>query len=125
MAGVDRVDLPNRFGDFAERMEGDDAVAAGAKNFRKAGFLGDDGAAGGEIAGAAVAEPTGIEPDVLVLGDGELAFRAADVIAVETVLSAEIVRSAEAPAVAEEFGAGLVILDVGGQLEGFARFFGR
>src|SRR5881394_1316533 len=96
----------------------------GAKDFAEAGFLDDDGATGGEVTAAAVAEPAGVQPHILVLGDGELAFRAADVIAVKAIVGAEIVRGAEAPAVAQEFSARLVVLYVGGELERFAGAFG-
>src|ERR1700720_737097 len=93
------------------------------KDSREAGFLNDDRATGGEVATAPVAEPPGIESDVLILRNGKLAFRAPDVIAVKLVIGAEIVGSAETPAVAQEFFSRPVVLDVGRELEGFAGFF--
>src|SRR5438874_11327465 len=93
------------------------------EEFRKAGFLDDDGSSGGKVAAAPVAEPTGVQPDVLVFRDGELAFRAPDVIAVKPVVGAQVVRGAEPPAVAQELSAGPVILNVGRELEWLAGFF--
>jgi len=55
-------------------------VAAAAEMLREAGILDDNRATGGEITAAPVAKPAGIQPDVLVFGDGEFAFRTADVI---------------------------------------------
>src|SRR5205814_3722669 len=80
---------------------------------REAGILDDNRATGGEITAAPVAEPAGVQPDVLVFGDGEFAFRTADVIAIEAIVRAEIVRSAETPAVPDKFLTGLVVLDIG------------
>ena len=47
-----------------------------------AGILHDHRAAGGEVADAAVAEPAGAADDIAVLGDAELAARAAHVVAI-------------------------------------------
>ena len=95
------------------------------EDFREAGFLNDHGTAGGEIATAPVAEPAGIEADVLVLGHGEFAFRAPDVIPVEPIVRAQILRGAEAPAVALELRARAFVLDVGRELERFSGFLRR
>src|SRR5262249_15604245 len=73
----------------------------------------------------AVAEPTGIEADVLVLGNGELAFGALDVIAVEPVIDAHLQRRSQAPTVLLKFSARFCIVDVGCHLECFAGFFWR
>ena len=45
---------------------------------------------GREVGGAAIAEPAGAQPDVLVLGDRELAARAADVGAVGVQVDGEV-----------------------------------
>jgi len=74
----DRIDCGEYFVAGAEREQS----AAGRQEFAEAGLLRDDRAPGGEIARAAVAEPAGVRPDVLVARDGELRARAADVIAV-------------------------------------------
>ena len=71
-------------------------MAAAGEVGTEASLLNNDGTARGEITAAPVAEPTGVKTDVLVLRDGEFAFRAADVIAIELVIGAEIVRSVEA-----------------------------
>ena len=90
--------------------------------FGETGLLGDDGPAGGQVAGAPVAEPAGVQPDVLILGDGEFAFRSPDVIAIEPVIDAQIVRaSGNASRCARNFARVVVVLDVGRELEGFAR----
>jgi len=98
-------------------------VSAAGEKGGETGLLGDDGAAGGEVATAPVAEPAGVKTDVLVFRDSEFAFGAADVIAIAAVVGAEVVRGAETPAVPEKFFARLVVLDVGGQLEGFTGAF--
>src|SRR5438045_9455415 len=92
------------------------------EEFRKAGFLDDDGTSGGEVATAPVAEPAGVEPDVLVFRDGELAFRAPDVIAVKPVVGAQVVRGAEPPAVAQELSSGPVIFNVSREMDWLAGF---
>src|ERR1043166_1657678 len=98
-------------------------MAAARENRSKTSLLNDDGTACGEIAAAPVAEPTGVEPDVLVFRDGELAFRAANVVTVETIVRAEIVRSAKAPTVSDKLFSSLVVLYVGGEFEGFTGAF--
>src|SRR5207248_3111884 len=100
-------------------------MAVGAVDAGKAGFLDDDGPSRGEVAAAAVAEPAGVQSDVLVLGDGEFAFRAADVVAVKTIVGTQIVRRAETPTVSQEFVADFIVLDIGRELEGFAGTFRR
>src|SRR5438045_5562147 len=98
-------------------------MCVGAGDAGKAVFLNNDGTARGEVTAAAVAEPARVQSDVLVLGDGEFAFRAADVVAVKTIVGAQIVRRAETPAVSQEFFAGRIVLDIGRELEGFAGAF--
>src|SRR5215475_723920 len=91
--------------------------------FWEAGFLRNDWAAGCQITCAAVAEPAGVKPDVLILGDGELAFGTLDIIAIEPVIDAHLQRRSEAPAVFLKFSARLCIVDVGCHLECFVGFF--
>ena len=114
--GIVGVYLFHGTGDFAQRLEGEEAGVL-SKDFREAGFLSDDGPAGGEVATAAIAEPAGIEADVLILGHREFAFRAPDVIPVEPIVRAQVRRRTEAPAVAFEFFARSRVLDVGRELE--------
>ena len=64
-----------------------------------AGVLLDRGPAGGEVAGGAVAEPAAAQPDVHVLGDRELAARAAQVVAVAERIGRDGARVGDRPAV--------------------------
>src|SRR5262245_41114850 len=73
------------------RVEGEQALARGERTAEPR-VLGDDGSAGGEVAGAPLAEPAAAEPDVLVLGHGELAPRRPDVVAVAPRVGREGVR---------------------------------
>src|SRR5262245_52778901 len=73
--------------------------AAGWKRVAEAGVLRDDRPPGREIRGAAIAEPAGAEADVLILGDGELTARAADVVAVSIDIGGQRFRVDDVPAV--------------------------
>src|SRR4051812_22910296 len=95
-------------------------MAPAAINSGEPGFLDDDRTARGEITAAAIAEPSSVQSDILVLCDGEFTFRPPDVIAVKAIVGAQIVGAAEPPAVVHEFFAGRVLLDVGGEFKGFA-----
>ncbi len=55
---------------------------------REAGLLNNDGATSCEIAGAAIAKPTGVQADILIFRDGEFAFGMADIVPVEPVIDA-------------------------------------
>src|SRR5262249_15409178 len=57
---------------------------------------------GGEIRRAPVAEPARAQPDVLILGDGELAARAGDVVAIGVDVLGDRRDVAEEPAVPVE-----------------------
>ena len=70
--------------------------------------LRDHRAARGEIGGAAVAEPAGTQPDVLILGDCELGSRVANVIAVPVEVRREVKRVPNPPAATLEQFAVLV-----------------
>src|ERR1700737_4276531 len=88
----------------------------------EAGLLNDDRPSGGEITDAAVAKPSRIQPDVLVLRHGELAFRALDVIAIHPVIDAHLQWRNKSPAISNELGARVLLLDVGRELKCLARF---
>ena len=60
------------------------------------------GPPGGQVGGAAVAEPAGAQAHVLVLRDRELAARAGDVVAVGVGVGREVERVPHLPAVALE-----------------------
>src|ERR1700675_2647065 len=91
--------------------------------FCETGFLGNDRTSGGEVTGAPIAEPTGVEPDVLIFCDCELAFRLLDIIAVEPVIDAHLHRRSESPTVALEFLPRFSVLDVCCQAESFPGLF--
>src|ERR1700730_12769763 len=91
--------------------------------FGETGFLNHNRPAGGEVTNAAVAEPAGVQAHVLILGDRELGFRAADVITVKPVIDTQLKRRLKTPTVTLKFCAGLLIFDIGGELKLFSRFF--
>ena len=119
VAGIVGVDSFHGFGDFAKRFEGEKAVVL-SEDFRESGFLNDDGTAGREIATAPVAEPSRVETNVLILGHGEFAFRAPDVVPVTPVVRAQVVRRTKEPAVSLELSSRWRVLDVGRQLKRFS-----
>src|SRR6185369_16132255 len=69
-----RVDPGERVDRLVHRLVGEEAFA-GRDEAAETAVLRDDWPAGGEIAGAAVAEPAALRPDVDVLRDRELAAR--------------------------------------------------
>ena len=95
---LDRLDRGCGLVDRREREEG----LARRKDSAEAGVLGHHRTAGGEVRGAAVAEPARPQPHVLILRDRELAARAADVLAVGVEVGREIERGSHAPAAALE-----------------------
>jgi hypothetical protein len=124
MPSVIGVDAFHRFGNFTGRFECDQTVTAAAKEVRKTGVLDDNRTTGGEITAAPVAEPTGVESNVLVLRHCEFAFGTANVVAVKAMIRAQIVGRPEPPALLQELFAGRFVLDVRRELERFARAFG-
>src|SRR5262249_12350986 len=90
---VFRRDIPDRAGvdlvtalDGVERSEHiidgpkREQAAACRQDMAEACVLGDHGLAGGQVAGASVAEPATPQPDILILRNGELAPRAEDIV---------------------------------------------
>src|SRR5262249_57048219 len=67
--------------DAVHRLEREQPLAR-RQELAEARLLRDHRAPGGQVAGAAVAEPAGTRADVLVAGNGELAARAPDVVTV-------------------------------------------
>ena len=74
-----RIDGIKSANDFLHRVEREQALTGGEK-FAEPSVLGNHRAPCGEIAGAPIAEPASVQPDVLILGDRELAPRAPYVI---------------------------------------------
>ena len=98
VVGVDRLD---RRQDLVHRREREQALA-GREHVAEAGVLADHRPAGGQVGGAAVAEPAGAQAHVLVLGDGELAARVRDVVAVGVGVGGEVERVPHLPALSLE-----------------------
>ena len=98
---VVRLDRLDRGDGLVDRREREERLA-GRERIAEAGVLGDDRTAGGEVRRAAVAEPAGPQPHVLVLRDRELAARASDVVAVGIEVGGEVERVAHAPPAALE-----------------------
>ena len=84
--GVDRLD---RREDLVRGREREQALAGGERG-AEAGVLGDHRPAGRQVGGAAVAEPARAQAHVLVLGDGELAAGARDVVPVVVQVDREV-----------------------------------
>src|SRR5207247_262765 len=73
---------------------------AGGEDVAEPSLLRDDGAPGGEIGRTPVTEPAGTQDGILLLGDGELASRARDIVAVSVHVVGELRRRTDLPAVA-------------------------
>ena len=91
----------------------------------EAGLLSDHGTTGCEVAGGAVAEPSCIEPHILILGTGVLALGVPYIITIAIPIDAQVVRENESPIVPLKEFELLLLLDIGGHLERFARTPGR
>jgi hypothetical protein len=118
------VDGVDRLRGLLDRGECEEALA-GRQDVAEPGVLGDHRAAGGQVGGAAVAEPAAAQPDVLVLGDGELPSRSGDVSAVGVEIGGDPQGIANAPAMLGEQQAVLVGAAGQGELEGLRRAFGQ
>src|SRR5712691_11601018 len=66
-------------GDLLYRIEGKQTLS-GWQSAPEAGILGDDRLSSGQVICAAVAEPAGAQPDIQILGDGELGVGPKDVV---------------------------------------------
>ncbi len=95
MVGAHRLEGRHDVLQAAEREQ----ALAGREELPERGVLRDDRAARGQVAGAPIAEPAASQADVLVLGHGELATGAQDVVAVGLDLARERHRVDDAPAV--------------------------
>src|ERR1700738_3192039 len=124
MFGVIGVDHLHRIDNFVERAEGEQTAVVTVV-FGEASLLNDDRTAGREVATAPIAEPSGVEPHVLIFRHRKFAFRSTDVIAVKPVIDAQLKRRGEAPAVAFKFFSCWSIFDVGRKLKSFSCFFWR
>ena len=94
VVGVDALDRGDRLVEVAKAKS---ASPVGSTSPKPVSCV-TTGRPGGEVGGAAVAEPAGAQADVLVLGDGELAARRPDVVAVGVEVGREVERGADAPA---------------------------
>src|SRR5438045_5818140 len=112
------VNFAHRFGDFRELAKPEESTLL-AVDLGETGLLRDYRTSGGEIAGAAIAEPSGVQSNVLILGDGELGFGSANVIAIIPVIDAQIVRGAKAPTGLRKLCSRLLVLNICGQLKYF------
>ena len=84
----------NHFGGFADivqRFEGKEPGIATVM-FGETGLLSDHRPSSGQITGAPVTEPTGVEPNILIFGYCEFALRPLDVITVKPVIHAHLQR---------------------------------
>src|SRR4051812_38001211 len=111
-----RVDHLHRFDDFAQRLEGEHAAISSIV-VRESSLLRDYRSSGCQVARAAVAEPAGFKPHVLVLCDGELPLGAPDVIAITLRIETEPRRRSELPAVTLKLRAQLSSFAAGCDLE--------
>src|SRR5438874_13770216 len=91
MARIIAIDLFHCAGHLGQGIEREQSAAAVMAG--ESGLLNDYRPAGGEVAAAAITEPSGIQTNVLILGDGELAFRSPDVMSLERVVGAQHMRA--------------------------------
>src|SRR5262249_1188575 len=70
---------------------------AGGQDGTEPGILGDDWPAGGQVAGAAFAEPATAQTYVLVFGDGEFAPRGSYIVAIGPRIGGEDVGVGQSP----------------------------
>src|SRR5581483_8503100 len=87
----------------------------------EAGALGDDGFAGGQIAGVALAEPAAAQAHVLILGHRPLRARATEQLLIAERLERRQQRALDPPAVLDEPRAVAGVVDVQPQIEAHAR----
>src|SRR5262249_25897133 len=102
------------------RPEAEQALSR-REELAEARLLRQDRAAGGQVAGAAIAEPAGPEANVLVLGDGELASRAAQVVAIRLEVSGEARGAPDAPPMRTQPRRVVAVQGGRGQLERLGR----
>src|SRR5205085_7596431 len=98
VVGLDRLDRSRGLVDRLEYEQG----FAGRQNPLETRVLCDDGSARREVGGRPVAEPAASKAHVLVLRDGELAPRAADVVAIRIGVGREVEGVPDPPAAALE-----------------------
>src|SRR6266550_7818835 len=118
MTAIISVNFAHRFGDFRELAKTEESTLL-AVDLAETGLLRDYRTSGGKIAGAAIAKPSGVQSNVLILGDGELGFGSANVIAIIPVIDAQIVRGAKAPTGLRKLCSRLLVLNICGQLKCF------
>src|SRR5437762_379768 len=116
MTAIISVNFAHRFGDFSELAKTEESTLL-AVDLAETGLLRDYRTSGGKIAGAAIAEPSGVQSNVLILGDGELGFRSANVIAVVPVIDAQVVRGAKAPTGLRKLYSRLLVFNICGQFK--------
>src|SRR4029077_7686220 len=122
MTAIISVNFAHRFGDFRELAKTEESTLL-AVDLGETGLLRNYRTSGGKIAGAAIAEPSGVQSNVLILGDGELSFGSANVIAIIPVIDAQIVWGAKAPTSLRKLCSRLLLLNICGQLKCFPGYF--
>src|SRR5215475_5335200 len=115
IAFVIAFDRVHRRQDVFHRSEAEESLAR-RQRLAEAGLLSDHRAAGGQVTGAAVAEPAGTGTNVLVARDGELSARALDIAPVAIDVFRYLHRMRLAPAVLAEQSL-YFLVHPGGQLE--------
>src|SRR5438477_11103024 len=116
MTAIIAVNFANRLSDFRELAKTEQSGLL-AVEFGETRLLRDHRPSGCQIAGAAIAEPSGVQSNVLILGDGELGFRSANVIAVIPVIDAQVVRGAKAPTGLRKLCSRLLVFNICGQFK--------
>ena len=88
---------------------------------RESCLLSDYRAPCGQVAGGSVTEPSGIQPDILILGAGELPPGVDDVIPVAIPVDTQIVGQNQPPVILLKKILLLLLFDIGGHLKSFPR----
>ena len=122
MTAIIAVNFPHRFGNFRKLAKTEESTLL-AVDLGETGFLRDYRTSGGKIAGAAIAEPSGVQSNVLILRDRELGLGSTNIIAIIPVIDAQIVRGPKAPTGLRKLYSGLLVLNICGQLKRFTGYF--
>src|SRR2546425_8605516 len=97
MSLVIRIDRLNRVGNLFDSRKPEQPFAV-RQDVVEACLLGNDGLAGRKIVCAAIANPAGAQPYVLILCDGKFSARVGDVLAIVVHVSRKLQRVTHEPA---------------------------